>query len=84
MSLAKLTSKGQITLPKPIRDYLELHSGDKVEFIIDTKGRVIMQPKTIDISDAFGMVKNKKSASIEDMNKAIAGRIKRKHKSDRD
>ncbi len=84
MSLAKLTSKGQITLPKAIRDYLELHSGDKVEFIIDTQGRVIMHSKTIDIKDAFGMIKSKKSASIDDMNKSIAHKIKRKHQNDCD
>ena len=82
MSLAKLTSKGQITLPKPIRDYLELHSGDKVEFVIDAKGRVIMHSKTIDIKEAFGMIKPKKSASVDDMNKSISRKIKRKHQSD--
>lgn len=84
MSLAKLTSKGQITLPKPIRDYLELHSGDKVEFVIDDKGRVILHSKTIDIKDAFGMIKTKESASISDMNKSIARRTKRKYQSDCD
>ena len=83
MSLAKLTSKGQITLPKPIRDYLELHAGDKVEFIIDVKGRVIVTSKTIDIKDAFGMIKFRKSASIDDMNKSIAQKIKKKYRNDR-
>lgn len=84
MSLAKLTSKGQITLPKAIRDYLELHSGDKVEFVIDSQGRVIMHSKTIDLKDAFGMIKSKKSATVNDMNKSIARNIKRKYRHDCD
>ena len=80
MSLAKVTSKGQITLPKPIRDYLEIHSGDKIEFLIDHKGRVILTPKTIDIKDAFGIVKAKKHVSLDEMNKSISNKLKRKHK----
>jgi len=78
MSLAKLTSKGQITLPKQIRDHLELHPGDKVEFIIDPKGRVLVSPKTISLKQAFGMVKAKKSVTLDEMNAAIAKRARRK------
>ncbi len=33
MTTAKVTSKGQITIPKPVRDRLGLRSGDKVDFI---------------------------------------------------
>ena len=33
MTTAKVTSKGQITIPKPVRDRLGLRSGDKVGFI---------------------------------------------------
>ena len=62
---------------------MELHAGDKVEFIIDVKGRVIVTSKTIDIKDAFGMIKFRKSASIDDMNKSIAQKIKKKYRNDR-
>lgn len=33
MSTAKVTSKGQITIPKAVRDRLGLRSGDEVEFL---------------------------------------------------
>ncbi len=33
MTTAKVTSKGQITIPKQVRDRLGLRSGDKVGFI---------------------------------------------------
>ena len=33
MTTAKVTSKGQITIPKQVRDRLGLRSGDRVDFI---------------------------------------------------
>ncbi len=42
MELAKITSKGQITIPVQIRKKLKLKEGDKV-FFIEEKGRVFFQ-----------------------------------------
>jgi AbrB family looped-hinge helix DNA binding protein len=42
MELAKLTSKGQITIPKQIRTKLKLKEGDKV-FFLEEKGRIYFQ-----------------------------------------
>lgn len=42
MELAKLTSKGQITIPVEIRKRLKLKEGDKV-FFIEEKGKVFFQ-----------------------------------------
>lgn len=39
MELAKVTSKGQITIPLMIRNLLQLKTGDKV-FFEESKGRV--------------------------------------------
>jgi len=39
MELAKLTSKGQITIPKQIRAKLRLKEGDKV-FFLEEKGKI--------------------------------------------
>ena len=44
-AVATLTSKGQLTLPKAIRDALGLHEGDQVRFELDqASGRTVMEP----------------------------------------
>lgn len=39
-----LTSKGQVTIPKAIRDYLGLRPGNAVEFEIAPNGKAIVRP----------------------------------------
>lgn len=41
-----LTSKGQVTIPKAIRDHLGLKPGNKVEFEIDGTGAVHVRGET--------------------------------------
>jgi AbrB family looped-hinge helix DNA binding protein len=37
-----VTSKGQVTIPKPIRDRLGIERGDAVEFELASDGRVVL------------------------------------------
>ncbi len=37
-----VTSKGQVTIPKPIRDRLGIERGDAIEFEFAADGRVVM------------------------------------------
>lgn len=37
-----VTSKGQVTIPKPVRDLLGLAAGSAVEFTVDMDGRVVV------------------------------------------
>ena len=41
MPTSTLTSKGQMILPKDIRNQLNLHPKDRLEFVIDAEGRVL-------------------------------------------
>ena len=38
--MSRLTKKFQITLPKPVRQMLDVRSGEEVDFLIDHGGRV--------------------------------------------
>lgn len=58
MAEAVLTSKGQITLPKEIRDEYGLKEGDKVNFVPE-KSWVIMVPLKGTILDLYGSVKHR-------------------------
>jgi antitoxin PrlF len=40
-SSAKITSKGQVTIPKPVRDALELHEGDELHFRVERSRALI-------------------------------------------
>jgi AbrB family looped-hinge helix DNA binding protein len=39
---SRLTSKGQATIPKPVRDHLGLRAGDAVQFVVE-QGRVVLR-----------------------------------------
>ncbi|HTT39001.1 MAG TPA: AbrB/MazE/SpoVT family DNA-binding domain-containing protein [Burkholderiales bacterium] len=39
-----LTSKGQVTIPKRIREALRLEPGTQVEFAVNANGEVVLQP----------------------------------------
>ncbi len=55
MPYATMTSKGQLTVPKDVRDLLELSSGDRVEFTADDRGGVTMRKAPIrSVTDLFG------------------------------
>jgi AbrB family looped-hinge helix DNA binding protein len=73
MALATLTKKGQITIPKTIRDSLGLHTGDKLEFIISEKGEAIFRPLTRKVDDVFGKLykSGRKPVSIEELDDIV-------------
>ena len=74
MSIATVTTKGQITIPKEIRDYLKLETGSKVEFLIDENGDVKVVPLNVPIEALSGVLHRPgmKTATIEEMEIAIA------------
>ncbi len=78
MTLATMTSKGQITIPKEIRDSLKLSTGDKIEFILTNSREALLRPVSKKVDEVFGRLyqPNRNPASIEEMNAAIAKRIR--------
>jgi len=80
VSLATITSKGQTTIPKEIREHLKLHPGDRIDFIIEKEGRVVLEPATIDVRELEGALRKtgRKAVSVEDMNQAVKKRFRKK------
>ena len=75
MTTATVTSKGQITIPAPVRAALHVGAGDRVEFVEIEPGRYEFIAATRSLSELKGMFgKPARSVSIEDMNAAIAAR----------
>ena len=68
MANATLTSKGQTTIPKEIRDSLGLKAQDRLNFTLMPNGTVIMRAKNKSILDLADIIKYKgPKISIEAM-----------------
>ena len=80
MPTSTLTSKGQITLPKAIRDRLGVETGDEVDFVANERGDIVVRAVTVEIGELRGMLKRKRTrgVTVERMNAAIARRHSRK------
>jgi antitoxin PrlF len=77
MSTATLTSKGQTTIPKDIRDHLRLQPGDRLEFVL-SGDTAILRPATRKITELKGFLpKPAKALSLEAMDAAIRRRAGR-------
>lgn len=50
---ARLTSKGQITIPKSVRQSLNLEEGDRVIFIEEEDGKMVVKKGALVIFDEF-------------------------------
>lgn len=74
MAESTITSKGQITIPKVVRERLHLEPGDKVYFDVQDDGSVSMMTRKHPVESLFGLLKDKvkvkRPITIEEMNPA--------------
>ena len=71
MSEARLTSKGQITIPADIRKALGLSTGERVVFTRLDDGTTVMRNKTRSVIDLKGLLKparGRRKVPLDDMN----------------
>ena len=54
---ATITSKGQLTLPARLRDFLNVKAGDKIVFVAKTNGDVVLEARHRTFDDLRGIVK---------------------------
>jgi len=67
-----LTSKGQLTVPKKIREWLGLQTGDRIHFMVNEAGKVELAAVKTSLKDLKGVLQPPdKDISLEDMEVAI-------------
>jgi len=78
MATATVTTKGQITIPKAVRDSLRLRSGDRVEFVLQGESEATMRPITRSVDEVFGRLHNptQPHRTVEEMEEAVVRRIR--------
>lgn len=72
MRYAALTSKGQITVPKHVREILGVRPGDRLAFRIRGDGSVVVEAETVDLRTLRGTIRPEvNGVTIEQMNETI-------------
>ncbi len=73
MPTATVTSKGQLTIPKSIRETLGIEAGDQIDFIITDRGDVVVRGASLDLRELRGLLKRsgRRPVSVETMNGAV-------------
>ena len=66
----RMTSKGQVSVPREIRDRLGLKPGDKMAFTMLSDRTVVMRPKTRHLADLAGSLTRpgQPKVAVEEMN----------------
>lgn len=71
MARAKVTTKGQVTIPKEIRDRLGLKPGGNVEIYIDHDGRAVIE-RTLRLEELAGVLpRPERPRTIDEINQGI-------------
>ena len=85
MPTSTLTSRGQTTIPKSIREALRLQPGDRVEFIREGD-QVVLRRAGADLTALDGMLdrSDREPVSIEAMHDAIARETRRTRNTEDD
>ncbi len=77
MTTVTMTSGGQLTVPKALRETLGLHAGDRLVASVDEDGRLVLAPQTSEPEALFeGRPKVDRALTIEEMDEAIASHLR--------
>jgi antitoxin PrlF len=68
---ATLSSKNQATIPKSVREYLNLKPGDRFKFFLQPDGTVAILPRVRTSKLKGSVPKLKRSITVKEMNTAI-------------
>lgn len=71
MLSSTITTKGQVTIPAPLRTQLNLHPGDKIDFSAN-QGSITIKKHRDDVTAAFGMFSVSHKVTLSEIEQAIA------------
>lgn len=74
MPISTVTSKGQVTIPKKIRDRLGLKAGDKLDFQFEGDGSIRVHPVSKRVSEVFGAFREKAAKRLSEAQ--VKGRLR--------
>ncbi len=79
MVTATLTTKGQITIPKAVRDRLHLRCGDRIEFVLHGEAEAVFRPLTRSVEEVFGRLRDPRGrrCTVAQMKAAVTRRLAR-------
>ena len=78
---AKVTSKGQVTVPKAVRDALGIHEGDEVVFRVEGNRAVLARtPDFLDLAGTIAVPASKRNVAWDDIvRRTRADRVTARH-----
>lgn len=70
MEVSRISSKGQVTIPKPIREMLKLNEGDRVAFL-EEDGKVVITKASLialrELQENISQAADEKGITEEDL-----------------
>lgn len=77
MATVKVTNKGQVTIPKSVRDSLHLHSADRVEFVVLDDSEAVLRPINKSVDEIYGKLydPDQPTRTMEEINEGMASRF---------
>ena len=79
MPEATLTTKGQVTIPKAVRDHLKLETGARLDFVIEDDGTVVVKPVTRHVRELAGLLHRpgRRRVTVREMDEAIGAHLRK-------
>jgi len=78
MSQTTLTSKGQVTIPKAVREQLDLKAGDRIDFIVNDAGEAVIRRVSRCTREIRGLLAHRAHSpiTVEQMDEAVRQRFR--------
>ena len=83
--LATVTVKGQVTVPKAIRDHLKIESGTQLDFKLNDDGSISVRSLKRSALSIVGLLRRpgRPAVTVEQMNQAVADAAAERHSRSR-